>query len=59
MNLTRAMAIYFHKFQPQTNSYESYLEYYANTIQPLSAQVKNKYIEAAISAQFWLNAVED
>ena len=53
------MAIYFHKFQPQTNSYESYLEYYANTIQPLSAQVKNKYIEAAISAQFWLNAVED
>jgi hypothetical protein len=54
-NLAKAMAIFIVRFKRTTTDYLDYLRLFSERIQDKTAQVRATFIEAAITAQFWVN----
>ena len=54
-NLARAVVAYYR----MSDGYEHYLESYAAKMQAVASNRQIIYLEAAITGQLWLNAVED
>lgn len=49
------MVIFIHKFKNTSAQYLDYLTNYSSKISSMDTQSRVKFIDAAISAHFWIN----
>jgi hypothetical protein len=54
-NLAKAMVVFIIRFKAASGDYMDYLRLFSHRIQDKTPEVRATFIEAAITAQFWVN----